>query len=103
MEEFMHSPKEHHWKESDDVVALYLSKYGDSGLGLAISDVAARLNIAIGAMKMRMSNFKSQSGSGGLANASRQTGEVYGTFHDTPEPELRSMVCGILMRAKDIG
>lgn len=55
----MRSSQEHPWSESDDLIEFYLSRHGDSQLGIRLSEVAQSIGIGAGAMKMRMSNFRS--------------------------------------------
>jgi hypothetical protein len=99
----MRSSEEHRWKESDDLVAFYLSRHGADQFCLSLSEVAMILGISLGAMNMRMSNFQSQESPGGVANASKQTRAVFQNYCKAPELELRGMVRGILMRAREVG
>jgi hypothetical protein len=99
----MSSSDKHRWRESDDLVAFYLSRHSADQLGLSLSDVAEILSIRPGSMRMRMSNFQSQESPGGLRNASKQTCAVFQSYGDRSEPELRAMVLGILLRAREVG
>ena len=96
----MRSEHEHRWNELDDLVAFYFSRYGEQR---EWADAAEALGIGLGSMKMRISNFRSQENPGGLANASKQTCAVFQSYRHLPEPELRAMVLGVLMRARDVG
>jgi hypothetical protein len=97
----MRSIDEHRWKESDDLVAFYLSRHGDDHLGISLTNVAARLDITPGAMRMRMSNFQSLESAGHLGNVSRQIRAVFQTYHETSEAELRGMVLEMLTQASE--
>jgi hypothetical protein len=99
----MRSNNEHRWRESDDLVAFYLFRHGTDQLGVALSQVADVLGIELGAMNMRKSNFRSQESPGGLANAAKQTRAIFEIYRNTPEIELRAMVLGVLMRAREVG
>lgn len=95
----MRSSQEHRWSESDDLIAFYLSRHGDSQLGIRLPEVARRIGIGAGTLKMRMSNFRSLESDpapGELSNASRQTRSVFQNHCHMTEAELRSLVLSVL-------
>ena len=92
----MRSSNEHHWRYSDDVVAVYLAYHEDKLLGKSRKQVSKTLGIEEGSMKMRVSNIR-----GVLTKSSKQSREARELYKACPEPELRAIVLGILLRASD--
>jgi hypothetical protein len=94
----MRSNTEHHWLYSDDIVAVYLAYHGDKLLGQSRERVSMKLGIKKGSMKMRESNIL-----GVLTQSSEQSRNAREKYKNFPEPELRAIVLGILLRASDEG
>ena len=92
----MRSSNEHHWQFSDDVVAVYLAHHGDEALGQSRKQVSSKLGIKEGSMKMRESNIL-----GVLSKSSAQSRKAREQYKNFPEPELRAIVQGILLRAAE--
>jgi len=67
----------HSWNKSDDVVALYLYRFGDDGLPLSIDEIGERLGMGAGALRMRLSNVTFVDGGNGLCHPAHQTRQVY--------------------------
>jgi hypothetical protein len=81
------------WQESDDIVALYLYRYGTKGFGsMSVSLFAICLGIEPASMKMRIDNFKHLDGKGGLPNVAEQTRRIYEQHRNLPEKEHLEMV-----------
>ncbi len=98
----MRSDDEHRWTKSDDLVAFYLFREGDGKLGIALPEVATQLGIYPETMKMRLANFKSLQGPGGLNHPAKQSQAVYEEYCNVDEPILRGIVLGILLRARSV-
>ena len=92
----MRSSSEHHWRFSDDVVAVYLAYHSDKLLGQSREQVSMTLGIKEGSMKMRVSNIQ-----GVLSKSSAQSRKARDRYKTCPEPELRATVLGILLRAAE--
>jgi hypothetical protein len=86
----------HKWTECDDLVALYLYQHGTLQIGLSIDYIARQLGIGVSSMKMRVRNFKSVDGGGGLSNVAAQSRSVFAKFSGLSEPELRARVLNCL-------
>ena len=80
----------HQWTECDDIVALYLYKYGTSIIGLSVGEVAQKLNSDKGSMKMRIQNFQNINGAGGLSNVASQSRKIFKQFSVLLETDLRA-------------
>lgn len=92
----MRSSNEHHWRFTDDVVAAYLAFHGDKLLGQSLEQASITLGITKRSMKMRVSNIL-----GILTKCTKQSGIVRDQYRGVPEPELRAIALGILMRAAE--
>src|SRR5438552_417538 len=93
----------HRWTECDDLAALYLHKHGTSHIGLSLEDLARKLGIGTGSMKMRIKNFQSADGGRGLPNAAKQSRSVLARFGRLPEPQLRAKVIECLKKGHSAG
>ena len=67
----------HHWTEGDDLAALYVFRFGTTGLPYSLETIAKRRGIEPATFKMRLQNFRAVAGLGGLDHYSRQTESVY--------------------------
>lgn len=88
----------HHWTPNDDLVAYYLYRYGESGLGLSLDEIGALLGMGGAALRMRIQNHKAVAGEAGLSNYSRLTEEVFRRCEERTEADLVSQVNLILER-----
>lgn len=88
----------HEWKKEDDIIALFLYKYGDSELPLTIKEICEKRGIQTSAMKMRIGNFKSLAGEGGLSHPSKQSKAVYNEYKNLPKESFKQLVIGILKK-----
>jgi hypothetical protein len=89
----------HSWTEEDDIVTLYLYKFGDTDLPFSVEAVGEKLGMDIGSLKMRMANFKAIDGKGGLDHFGTQSLRIYERHKQTPKSELKSLVLEILESA----
>jgi hypothetical protein len=92
----MRSSTEHHWRFTDDVVAVYLAYHGDKLLGQSRKQASKALGIKEGSMKMRVSNIL-----GILTQCSKQSANARTQYAGISELELRGITLGILMRASE--
>ena len=89
----MKQQKKHKWCENDDIIALYLTLHGSELLGTSRAKVSEKMGIKDGSMKMRISNFN-----GKFEHIAKQSINVFQKYEKLSEPELRSIVIGILAR-----
>jgi len=99
-EEKLVSKKSHEWTEEDDIVTLYLYKYGDEGIPFTHEDVSSILGMSTGSLGMRIANFKAIDGKGGLEHYGKISLKVYRKYYETPKAELRSLVVRILHKTR---
>ena len=79
----------HDWAEGDDLAALYVSRYGTTGLPYSVETIATDRGIQPGSFDMRVRNFKAIEGEGRLTNYAKQTESVYQRFRLKSMEELR--------------
>jgi hypothetical protein len=83
-------PERHEWTKCDDVIALYVYKYGTAQLGLTHEQIAEHIGVSAASLTMRVSNFRSEDIGTGLPNVAQQTRVVLREYGSWPEPELRA-------------
>jgi hypothetical protein len=88
----------HRWTKCDDIIALYLYKYGAANIGSSIEQLAKKLGISVASMKMRVQNFKSVDIGGGLPNMAQQSRSIFISYGGLSELELRSKVLECLKK-----
>ena len=93
----------HEWKETDDLVALYLHRFGPERLGMSVHEISKRLAIDPGSMKMRVQNFRAIEKGSGLAKYAAQSAEVFKRHQATTEQKLRTLAQGILGVISSVG
>jgi hypothetical protein len=73
----------HAWSEGDDLAALYVFRFGTTGIPYSVETIARRRGIEPGSFNMGVRNFKAIAGRGGLsharANRRRSPGDTGGS------------------------
>ncbi len=82
----------HRWTATDDIVALYLHRFGLDHLDATRESIATHLGMTAASLNMRVANFRALADEGGLGNYAEQSRQVHDRHHATPEPELRRLV-----------
>jgi len=90
--------KYHKWTKEDDIVTLYLYKFGDGDLPFSLEDIGEKLGMGVSSLRMRIANFKAIDGKGGLEHFGTQSLKIYKKYKGTSEDELRSLVLKIMER-----
>ncbi len=82
------------YSEGDDLVALYIYKYGDGDLPQSTDTLGNSLGMGSNSMRMRISNFRAidTNGKEGLRNWARQSESIYRQHEDRPRDQLREKV-----------
>ena len=81
----------HNWTQEDDIVVLYLYKFGNDLLPYTLESIAKRRGMTLSSLKMRIGNMRAIAGDGGLAHYGLITKSVYDRFHRMPEPEMKRL------------
>ncbi|HEX8618372.1 MAG TPA: hypothetical protein VF911_12360 [Thermoanaerobaculia bacterium] len=82
----------HRWSEADDIVALYVYRFGAERLAVSVTEVARSRNIKPGSFRMRLKNFQALDGKGGLENWADQSEQVFRRYGDADEENLRRLL-----------
>jgi hypothetical protein len=90
--------KYHKWTEEDDIVTLYLYKFGDGELSFSLEEIGEKLGMGVNSLRMRIANFKAIDGKGGLEHFAEQSLKIYNMYRETSDDELRSLVLKIMER-----
>ena len=93
--------KYHRWTEEDDIVTLYLYKFGNSDIPFSLEEIGKRLGRGVSSPIMRIANFKAVDGKGGLGHFGQQSLGIYERYKETPKDELKSLVIEILRKSRN--
>jgi len=83
--------KVHDWTLQDDIVALYLYRYGNSPYAPSVKNVARRRGMSEASLLLRIQNFKAIDTGSGLPNSAAQSRAAYSEHGQLSEPELRKL------------
>jgi hypothetical protein len=99
----------HHWTRPEDIVAFFLSRWGNqSFLDIDTATIARILSerplpdgsravpIPVGSLSKRIKNFNYLDGKPGLSNYAQLSRDVYEAYKDASIVELRLLVIQIL-------
>ncbi len=92
----MRGADEHHWEWADDVVVLYVRRYGIDDIGYTENDICRLLGLKESALHYRKENFGALEGAGAFENAAKLTRCVHAALKDSPREFHRAQVRGIL-------
>ena len=95
--------KTHKWKEQDDIVTLYLYKFGINNIPYTIVDISNILGMSTTSLRMRIANFKALDRRGGLYHYAQLSEKIYNEYKEYPESELRNIVINILSTMENRG
>ncbi|MDD4527344.1 MAG: hypothetical protein PHF25_04810 [Candidatus Margulisbacteria bacterium] len=88
----------HSWTKEDVLVAFYLYKFQNQGLGYPEDSICKILGITKGSMKMAISNFAALDGNPGLSNASKAAQRVYSEYKDVTQDVIKHDVVKYINR-----
>lgn len=86
----------HRWTQAEDIVAFYLSRFGDRKLQSRGVSIAATLGLKESSLAMRISNFRYIDKGSGLRHAALQSRQILESYRTVSEPSLRRTVEEIL-------
>ena len=84
-------PLPHHWTREDDLVVLYVYRFGTDKLGCEIQDIAKSKGISLGSFKLRIQNFAAIDGKGGMDHFAVLSKKVYDQYNQIAEEKLRKL------------
>jgi hypothetical protein len=89
----------HSWSEQDNILALYYTKHGNSGLYLKDETALANwIGSSVGSLKMQAANFRTLMGQidGALSDYSKTQLEVFNTYGKMSKFDLMRIVKSII-------
>jgi hypothetical protein len=90
----------HLWSTDDDLVALYLFRFGEAGLSIRTNAIGAQLGMGAASLRMRVQNFRAIDGGGGLDNYAKQSKQVFDQYGGSSQAELKQMVDAVVFHPK---
>ncbi len=81
----------HNWIEKDDIIVLYITKYGYKNISYSKSDIAKMIDISEGSLSYRIGNFKAIQGIGNATNYAKLSKIVFDKYDKLPEVELKNL------------
>lgn len=75
----------HDWTIKDEVIALFLYKFGEEDLIFDIPGIASKLGMSKDSLKAKIENFKFLDTGKGLSNFSKNSKQVYEDFKNAPK------------------
>lgn len=88
----------HKWSRDDDIIALYLYRFGENEPSESKYALAERLGMGWDSMAMRIANFKSLAGEPGMDHVSNQSRMIYNEFSSMPDDEFRKIGLAAISR-----
>jgi len=88
--------EKHAWTVADDLIALYLYRFGDQKLPYSKTRITSERGISTDEMEAEILRFKFLDFKGGLPNPSEQAQQVYASNNYKTEEELRKTILQIL-------
>jgi hypothetical protein len=80
------------WADEDDLVAMFICRYGADRLGVTVEEAARRIGKPVGSLRMRVSNFRAFYSGHGLGNYGVRPARLDGQFGKLSEAELLERV-----------
>ena len=89
------------WSEEDELMALYLSRFGDGELPISAQELANQIGMGWSSMERKIANFRQLDGHEGADRPSRQAEIVFERCKALTEAELESMGRAAIQAAMD--
>lgn len=86
----------HRWTLNDDIIALYLYKYGNKSIKYTYKQIAEIIGTSVGSLQMRKKQYKYLDGKGGLYNTSINMKKIYNKFKNISFYEYKAIVKSVL-------
>jgi len=81
----------HQWTEEDDLIVLYLYKYGIEDLPCTIDSIARERGMSSASLRMRIGNMKAIAEGSGLSHYGKITAAVYLKWKNASNRRLRTV------------
>jgi hypothetical protein len=81
----------HTWTEKDDLMILFIQKFGIENSPLTKQEIANRIGVTLGSVNYRIGNFKAIDGTGNATHFSKLSQRVHQNYSALSEQELREL------------
>lgn len=81
----------HHWTGEDDLVVLYLYRFGTEDLPYTIGSIARERGMSSASLRMRIGNMKAVAEGGGLGHYGKITEAVHSKWKSASKARLRAI------------
>ncbi len=81
----------HNWIERDDIIVLYITKYGYKNISYSKSDIAKMIDISEGSLSYRIGNFKAIQGIGNATNYAKLSKIIFDKYDKLSEAKLKNL------------
>ena len=84
----------HTWTEQDDIMILFVRKFGIENSPLTKQDIADKIGVSLGSVSYRIGNFKAIDGIGKATHFAKLSKEVHEKYSNLNESELKQLAFG---------
>lgn len=81
----------HKWTEEDDLMILFIHKYGIEKCPLTKQEIADKIGTSRGSVNYRIGNFKAIEGIGNATHYAKLSEYVHKKYYDLSENELKNL------------
>lgn len=91
----------HHWSDDDNLIAYNVFRFGKHDLPSELHEMGDILGMGYNSFMLKVSNFKSIAGKGGLEGYSQQAVRIYDKYSKLSDSEARTAGVAAMARALD--
>ena len=91
----------HSWSDDDNLIAYHVFRFGKRDLPSELQEMGEILGMGYNSFMLKVSNFKSIAGKGGLEGYSHQAVRIYDKYSKLSDNEARSAGLAAMSRALD--
>lgn len=84
----------HTWVEEDDLMILFVHKYGINNCPLTRQEIANRIGVSLGSVSYRIGNFNAIEGDGAATHIAKLSYDIYERYSALPMQQLRELAFG---------
>ena len=81
----------HIWTEKDDLMILFVHKFGIEGGSLTKQQIADKIGVSVGSVNYRIGNFKAINGVGKATHFAKLSQEVHEKYANFTKAELKKL------------
>ena len=91
----------HHWSDDDNLIAYHVFRFGKRDLPSDLHEMGDILGMGYNSFMLKISNFKSIAGTGGLEGYSQQAVRIYEKYSKMSDVEAWTAGVGAIRCALD--